>query len=236
MNDPLITVLQNLYDCNVRNLNYTTPVSHRLLNTNDYIINVLTTALSRRHGISFPLLNSSQPSPVPSIIHEPLINPHITVDSLFNSSFFDSVSVFPSVRQIQEGTQSLSFSNIPNPINDSCPISLNSFNPGEMVTQIRGCGHIFSRDSINVWFQSHCRCPVCRFDIRTHVAGHHGAREEEEEEAKEEEYNNQSIRDYERTLSENATTLFNLLSNPSQSSGVIRDLSGNDFLMRLRRS
>ena len=58
----------------------------------------------------------------------------------------------------------------------------------------------------------------------------------EEEDEKEEEHNNQSMRDYERTISENATTLFNLLSNPSQSTGVIRDLSGNDFLMRMRRS
>ena len=235
MSDPLIMVLKNLYDWNVRHLNSNMQVSQRLLNTNDYIVNILVTTLSRRLGISFPLLNSSQPASVPVVMSEPVNN--ITLDSLFNSSFYEPVSVSPSVRQIQEGTQNLSFSNILNPIYDSCPISLIPFDMVEIVTQIRGCGHFFSREPINEWFRSHCRCPVCRFDVRTYVSsGNVGAEEEEEEEGKEEEHNNERIREYERTLGENATTLFNLLSNPSQSTGVIRDLSGNDFLMRLRRS
>ena len=33
---------------------------------------------------------------------------------------------------------------------------------------IRFCRHIFSRDSLYNWFRESCRCPVCRYDIRTY--------------------------------------------------------------------
>ena len=37
-----------------------------------------------------------------------------------------------------------------------------------MVTVIRFCGHIFSTGSLNTWFTTNCRCPVCRYDIRNY--------------------------------------------------------------------
>ena len=40
------------------------------------------------------------------------------------------------------------------------------FNDNETVTIIRHCGHIFNSDELATWFQSNCRCPVCRYDIR----------------------------------------------------------------------
>jgi hypothetical protein len=231
----LITVLENLYDMNVRHLNYNLPVSNRLLNTNDYIVNALITVLSTRHEIAFSQLNSAMPvlfsSSAPNLI--PPINPHISVDfdSSFDLLFHEPVPVFPSVLQILEGTNNIQFSDIQNPISESCPISLNPFHPHEIVTQIRGCGHIFSREPIDTWFRGHCRCPICRFDIRTNIASNTPYLEEEEEK------NDQFIRGYERTLSENATSIFNLLSDRNENSnGVVRDISGNDFLIRWRRT
>jgi len=231
----LITVLENLYDSNVRHLNYNLPVSNRLLNTNDYIVNALITVLSRRNGMTFSQLNSSQPGLfsnfTPNLI--PPINPPITVDfdNMFNPLFHDPVPVFPSVLQILVGTNNIQFSDIQNPISETCPISLNPFHPNEIVTQLRGCGHIFSREPIDIWFRDHCRCPICRFDIRTYIASNNPYSEEEEEK------NDQSIREYERALSENATSIFNFLSDPNETSnGIVRDISGNDFLIRWRRT
>jgi len=39
-----------------------------------------------------------------------------------------------------------------------------------MVTLIRFCGHIFNSEQLNTWFRSNCRCPVCRYDIRSYNA------------------------------------------------------------------
>ena len=51
-----------------------------------------------------------------------------------------------------------------------CPISLDDFQEGESVLQIRGCGHVFRAEPLRRWFQSHHQCPVCRL----HLYEHHG--------------------------------------------------------------
>jgi hypothetical protein len=43
-----------------------------------------------------------------------------------------------------------------------CPITWDSFTPGQSVLRINGCGHIFSRDAIIEWFRRRNHCPVCR--------------------------------------------------------------------------
>ena len=82
------------------------------------------------------------------------------------NEFFEPVQVFPSARQIEYATRILPYSEIQNPINESCPISLERFQPNDNVLRILYCGHIYRIDSINNWFRSNCRCPVCRYDIR----------------------------------------------------------------------
>jgi hypothetical protein len=62
------------------------------------------------------------------------------------------------------------YQNIVHPLNTQCPIRLSSFNDNDPVTMIRHCRHIFNTADLARWFQSHCRCPVCRYDIRTYVA------------------------------------------------------------------
>ena len=53
-------------------------------------------------------------------------------------------------------------------INDRCPITLATFQPGDRLRRILYCHHIFSEDAFTRWFQEHVCCPVCRFDIRTY--------------------------------------------------------------------
>lgn len=81
--------------------------------------------------------------------------------------FFDPVVIYPTSSQIETATRRVLYRDIARPINNSCPISMDNFNDNETVTIIRQCGHIFNSDELATWFQSNCRCPVCRYDIRT---------------------------------------------------------------------
>ena len=86
-----------------------------------------------------------------------------------NNEFLDPVSVFPSRTQIENATRRTRYGDITRPVNTSCPISLDSFTDDDNVIMIRHCGHIFKIDEFNSWFGSHCRCPVCRHDIRENI-------------------------------------------------------------------
>jgi hypothetical protein len=81
-------------------------------------------------------------------------------------SFFEPILIFPTASQIEAATRRVLYRDIVSPINNSCPISMDNFNDNETVTIIRHCGHIFNSDELTTWFQSNCRCPVCRYDIR----------------------------------------------------------------------
>ncbi len=87
----------------------------------------------------------------------------------FLLNFYDTVPVYPTRDQINNGTRRILYSNIENPLNSSCPITLENFDESDNVTQILGCGHIFNHESLISWFRNHVRCPVCRYDIRNYV-------------------------------------------------------------------
>jgi uncharacterized Zn finger protein (UPF0148 family) len=101
-------------------------------------------------------------------------------------SFLDPITVRPTENQISSATRNINYGLIENPLNLSCPISLETFESDNDVTQIVHCGHIFNEDSLNQWFQSNVRCPVCRYDIRTNNT-------REEEEKKEDNDENEEI-------------------------------------------
>jgi len=67
--------------------------------------------------------------------------------------------------QIANATEEVLFSSISNPLNNTCPISCERFEPNDMVMQIIPCGHIFTPDNLRQWFQTNQRCPLCRMDI-----------------------------------------------------------------------
>jgi len=85
------------------------------------------------------------------------------------NSFYDNVPVYPSAEQIRNGTRRVLYSNIVEPLNNSCPITLERFEQNNEVLQIIGCNHIFNPHSLQHWFQNNVRCPVCRYDIREYV-------------------------------------------------------------------
>ena len=88
--------------------------------------------------------------------------------STLAQNFLQPVQVYPTQSQIELATRSVRYCDILNPINRSCPISLELFNDNDMVSVIRFCGHIFKQEQLTSWFATNCRCPVCRYDIRNY--------------------------------------------------------------------
>lgn len=84
-------------------------------------------------------------------------------------NFYDRVPVAPTQEILNTSTRVCQYSDILNPLNSSCPITLDRFENNSSVTLLLGCNHIFTPTSINSWFRSNVLCPVCRHDIRTHI-------------------------------------------------------------------
>jgi hypothetical protein len=86
------------------------------------------------------------------------------------NSFLDPVNIIPTQIQIENATRNITYGDILDPINNSCPISLDQFTDSSNVTMIRHCRHIFNTNSLMSWFNSNCKCPVCRYDIRNYTS------------------------------------------------------------------
>jgi hypothetical protein len=91
---------------------------------------------------------------------------------------YQDVAVRPTNEQILNATEQFVFNSADAPITNEedntrprCPITLDNFNNGEIVTRIRSCGHTFQSAAIINWFNSNVRCPVCRYDIREWTNG-----------------------------------------------------------------
>jgi len=82
--------------------------------------------------------------------------------------FLEPIEVYPTQSQIESAIRNVQYCDIVNPINRSCPISLETFNDNDIVSVIRFCGHIFKPEQLTTWFRSNCKCPVCRYDIRNY--------------------------------------------------------------------
>jgi hypothetical protein len=114
----------------------------------------------------------------------------------FMQNFYSTVPVIASSTQIQSATRSTRFSDIRNPMNSSCPITLEPFASDAEVTEILGCNHLFNTEALTSWLEHNVRCPVCRYDIRANRVVSRQQREEREEETKEETVLEETKEDY----------------------------------------
>ena len=121
---------------------------------------------------------TSRPNQNRSYVNQPSRNnSNNTNNNLFDVLFqtislpqnMENVVVRPSEEQIRNATRAIIYSpNNANITNNSCPITLEPFEEQQMLTQIIYCGHVFSQDGINRWFENNVRCPICRYDIRNY--------------------------------------------------------------------
>lgn len=89
--------------------------------------------------------------------------------SIYNTTTnLEDVVVRPTVQQLATALETITY--VPSElISSRCPITLEDFVQGDVITRIRRCGHIFHTQSIRNWFNNRVRCPVCRCDIREYV-------------------------------------------------------------------
>jgi hypothetical protein len=151
------------------------------------------------------------------------------------NSFLDPVNITPTQTQIENATRNSLYGDILDPINNSCPISLESFLDTSNVTMIRHCRHIFNTSSLMSWFNSNCKCPVCRYDIRNYHPNNNNPnnnnnnnqQEEEENEGDNVHDDNQNINEQNR-LNTNTTNLNNN-SIETLFVEILSDLSNNNI-------
>ena len=109
-------------------------------------------------------------SPTTYIDDDIPVNISDNINTLLAAFLATPVTVRPTEAQISAATRIIRYSDIENPASTACPISLDNFSENDNVRQINHCGHVFSLNSIDEWFQNNVRCPVCRYDIRTATA------------------------------------------------------------------
>ena len=136
--------------------------------------NVHSGLFSRQPSSVFPSGFGSRPNQNRSYVNQPTNNNNM-FDILFQTislpPHMENVVVRPTPEQIRNATRSIIYSpNNVNISNSSCPITLEPFEEQQMLTQIIYCGHVFSQDGINRWFEANVRCPICRYDIRNYNA------------------------------------------------------------------
>jgi hypothetical protein len=52
-----------------------------------------------------------------------------------------------------------------NPVSDTCPITMETFQAGDSVLRINHCGHVFKEGALRTWLARDGRCPVCRGSV-----------------------------------------------------------------------
>lgn len=59
----------------------------------------------------------------------------------------------------------LKYGDVEHPPNTCCPIQMDVFNENTEVSQINKCKHLFCRQEIRRWLETHHTCPLCRTPI-----------------------------------------------------------------------
>jgi hypothetical protein len=174
----LIDLYCNMYNSTLRQLDYLERYSENVNNLNRVYINGQPYIIEQI-DLEVPSSNTNANEREPqqrtgerptTPINTNLFNTNLfNVDDLLNEtfrSFTSQVVVRPTEEQIENATRCILFGDVENPINTSCPICLDVFEPTTSVMQIRECQHLFSPTEIQRWFQTNVKCPVCRYDIR----------------------------------------------------------------------
>lgn len=74
---------------------------------------------------------------------------------------------FPTISQVFNATEVFTYNDeTSSRVTDTrCPISLEDFEHGEELCEIRHCHHVFKWTSLQRWFSQNSHCPVCRHNI-----------------------------------------------------------------------
>ena len=104
--------------------------------------------------------------------NQPFSNMNATVRTAYytthNPTRVSDTVIRPTREQLNNALENITY-NASEHHSSTCPITLEEFAEGDAIRRIKHCGHVFSTQSINHWFNGHVKCPVCRYDIREYV-------------------------------------------------------------------
>ena len=142
-----------------------------------------------------------------------------------DSVLFEPVVVRPNNEHINNAIEHIQFTDRLS--QNTCPITLETFQEGEQICRIIHCGHIFKEIALNQWFQRNVRCPVCRYDIRDYVRPHEQDQDQNQDQEQEQDQN----QDQEQDQTDN-------INEESEFDDVIRELNEelNEELNNTRRN
>lgn len=95
---------------------------------------------------------------------------NITLESLLGLGLnldgidMEPVPIIPTQAELERATELIAANNSHEA--QTCSICQDCFASGQGIRRIRHCNHEFHRSCIDVWFQGHADCPICRHDIR----------------------------------------------------------------------
>ena len=151
-----------------------------------------------------------------------------------SDEFLQPVAILPSQEQINNAIRVVRYSTINEPLNNTCPITTETFENDQDVTQIIYCGHVFTTQPLLNWFQSSVRCPLCRYDIRNYSvnernrydsrAGEHDATNRDVGNQSSTQEQSESNNPYHRNNSSSLSTIYSTSSSEiSEDSGTGSD-------------
>lgn len=173
--------------------------------------------------------NVAQANPVAARIADLL---GVALLNELNTAGLSPVTVRPTDRQIRDSTELVQYSSMFDPSTEQepqysrCPISHEEFSVNSRVYRIRHCGHYFEPQSLLTWFRTSVRCPVCRYDIRSHLPDNHSHSHSVEEEDIMDEQLDPIQEDIEEEIEENEEEIIE--ENNSSGSSI------NEFMNHIR--
>ena len=140
------------------------------------------------------------------------------------NSFYENIPVVATQAQRDVATRVVLFSQIERPLNSSCPVTLDRFQPNSRVTQLLSCGHIFTPSGIDSWLQTNVRCPVCRNDIRLFSPPPNEETKEEDELEETKTDEDEGENEYEENRAGVSNTNENIIPPPQSLSSITESL------------
>ena len=120
------------------------------------------------------------------------------------------------------------FSNINNPINNSCPINREVFNPDDSVIQIIPCGHVFNESGLLRWFENNTTCPMCRYNLLNQTGTNNAVNTQNNQTRRQTQANSVNSALTDNILNIISENILNEINNLSDLSGnITSDISGN---------
>lgn len=146
----------NSYISFIQNYNYFINNSMNLINNYNNLYNSIHTNIER-----FLYLSDYQP-----MLYN-LQSPYqqLNTENNINEEYFNNLSNQNMKYLLSYKLKYMKFSDIQNPLNTQCTITLQNFENNSYIGYIEDCNHIFDYTAIKNWLKNNYTCPICRHCI-----------------------------------------------------------------------